>query len=441
MKKRKGLSLLLSFALLLSMFPFAITAEAVEFSGGGTESDPYLISNLSELEAFRDYINAGNGSGEYFKQTANIDMSSAYSEGTGVSWTPIGSDYGKQFKGNFEGDGHKIKGLYINSTSEYLGLFGYVDSGGTVQNLGVDGTVSGEFSIGGVVGWNKGKIENCSNACTVSGDYIGGVAGLNAGTIENCCNTGNISGYDTVGGVVGRNNFGTLKNSYNTGKVSGNYNVGGITGNTYDGTIIYCYNTGTVYGKIYASGIIGSTLYDSVTNCYYLEGTANGGIEGADAQGRAEVKSSAEFATQSTFKDWDFDTVWTMSSDLGRPVFIASLDPITAPAYTVTIPESLEIGGTAQITAENVSNIPSGSCLSVTLSDSNFTLRNDKGAELVYTVTKDGKQLSLGDTVLAIGQGTEQSGSADLKFDLAEGETVKYAGNYQGYVTFNVSIE
>lgn len=94
MKKRKGLSLLLSFALLLTTLTFAITAQAVSFSGGnGTETDPYRISNIEELKMFRDYVNAENGAGEYFKLTNNIDLG-----GSANPWTAIGNYYVEFFR-------------------------------------------------------------------------------------------------------------------------------------------------------------------------------------------------------------------------------------------------------------------------------------------------------------------------------------------------------
>ncbi|MBS5480187.1 MAG: hypothetical protein KHX46_03495, partial [Clostridiales bacterium] len=67
-------------------------------------------------------------------------------------------------------------------------------------------------------------------------------------------------------------------------------------------------------------GVIGyNSLSGTATNCCYLTGTADGGIEGADAAGSAEAKTAEEFATQSTFVDWDFDTIWQMNGTLNRP--------------------------------------------------------------------------------------------------------------------------
>ena len=54
-----------------------------EFDGGsGTEGSPYEIAMLEQLETFRGYINSGiTGEGEYFKLTADIDMSKKYDDG------------------------------------------------------------------------------------------------------------------------------------------------------------------------------------------------------------------------------------------------------------------------------------------------------------------------------------------------------------------------
>ena len=127
------------------------------------------ISTAEELQA----IHNGDLSRNYVLDN-DIDLSSI------ANWTPIGTE-NAPFTGTFDGNGHSIKGLYINaSDSNYQGLFGYVDSG-TVKNLTVSGSVSGTGDyVGSVVGWNNG------------------------GTVENCCNTGEVSGGDvSAGGVVG----------------------------------------------------------------------------------------------------------------------------------------------------------------------------------------------------------------------------------------------
>lgn len=255
--------------------------------GKGTQDEPYLIPDLTTLEYFRDYVNAGNVCfGKYFKMTADIDMSETYSE-NGKSWTPIGN-YGsgtsRVFGEIFDGDGHTVSGLYIKSNLDYQGLFGCLREG-TVENLNVSGTVSGRNLVGGITGVNSnGTITNCNNIATMSGsDPVGGIAGRNDnGTISNCYNTGAVSGSgsSTVGGITGNNKNGTITNCYNTGAVSGRGNVGGITGYDENGTISNCYNTGSSSGGGASSnrvgGIVGRSENGSITNCYNVA-TVSGG--------------------------------------------------------------------------------------------------------------------------------------------------------------------
>lgn len=119
---------------------------------------------------------------------------------------------------------------------------------------------------------------------------------------------------------------------------------------------------------------------------------------------------------------------------------VTTVEFVTAPTYTVTIPESVTIGETATVSAQDVV-VNKGSHVEVSLADSDFKVKTGKGAELAYTVTKDGKQVNAGDTVLAVEPGDTNSGSANLSFDLANGEVIKYAGEYKGTVTFNISVE
>ncbi|MCH5211091.1 MAG: S-layer homology domain-containing protein [Oscillospiraceae bacterium] len=282
---KKFTALVIAMSMALSAIPtitFSVhaAAEFVGASGGdGTEGNPYTISNCAELEAFRDYINDGNtGESKHFKLTADIDMSEKYNE-DGESWTPIGyyngsSDY-NPFNGTFDGNEYKITGLYFNSTSDYQGLFGYIEEDGVIKNLGVSGSVACRNYAGGIAGLNSGTIENSYNTGDVTAIYdygaAGGIAGYNNGNIENSYNTGNVSG-DTAGGIAGFS-LGAIESCYNTGSVMGvgsSGSVGGLVGNGYYCTMKNCYNTGDVMGldASYVGGIVGQHSYETIENCY-----------------------------------------------------------------------------------------------------------------------------------------------------------------------------
>ena len=309
---------------------------ATAFAGGsGTVDAPYLIANGAQLKRFAAIVNGTDGMTQNTaangKLTADIvlnDISNweSWNESTeGLnSWTPIGS-ITYRFSGTLDGDGHSVSGIYINSGTDYQGLVGILDYGGTLQNLGVKasyikggyyvgglcgsnemgyvtncyntGSVEGNSSVGGVCGWNSsGTVTNCYNTGSVEGNNsVGGLCGMNSGTVTNCYNTGNVTGTgDSVGGVCGYNYGDTVTNCYNTGNVTGNNQVGGVCGWNDMGSITNCYNTGSVTGTgDYVGGVCGNN-WGNVTNCYYLEGcgaSGNGTSKTADDFKSGEVAS------------------------------------------------------------------------------------------------------------------------------------------------------
>lgn len=278
---------------------FKANPELTINGNGETAATAFEIPDLHTLEIFRNTVNIGNEfAGKFFKVTADIDMSRKYGAGK-ASWTPIGNNNAR-FKGTFDGGEHVIK-VYINTTADNQGLFAYVGNGGTVENLGVDGEISGGVNAAGIVALNDGTIKNCYNKAKVSGSgFVGGIAATVAsggsGTVEACYNTGAISSGNYAGGVVGHNLSETMKNCFNTGAVTGKASSGGIAG-WNDKTIERCYNTGAISGvdeSTNIGGIAGISQSAAVTNCYYLDTSAPKGIAGGI--GTALEKSAAEFA-------------------------------------------------------------------------------------------------------------------------------------------------
>ena len=333
MKTKRGiLGLFLALCVVWSMLPLgAFAAENIAEDGEGTAESPYQISSTKELEYYRDLMNEGDDEyrSAHYALTADIDLNPGCTynpetnqwSGSPLTWTPIGTE-NAPFTGTFDGQGHSITGLYIDSDSTYQGLFGYMSgTNSAVRNLTVSGTIRGNGSVGGVVGWNNGgTIENCHNTVAVSGSgSAGGVVGVSrGGTVTNCYNTGEVSDGGSAGGVVGYSG-GTVKNCYNTGEVSGDVSAGGVVGYS-GGTVTNCYNTGAVNGDGSAGGVVGSSG-DTVTNCYYLEDTADGGIgDGSYTGNGVKSLSTEEFSNKGNFTDWDFNSTWEMSALLGRPI-------------------------------------------------------------------------------------------------------------------------
>jgi hypothetical protein len=205
-----------------------------------------------------------NGTGGYYILGTDVDLS-------GVAWTPVG-DGTNRFTGTFDGGGHTISNLTINTPgTDFQGFFGYLDTGGIVTNVGLeDIDVTGNDYTGGLVGYSNGTVENCYATGTVSGsDYAGGLAGWNNSTIENSHATGGVSGSSDVGGLVGRS-IGTVLSSYATGTVSGsNYYSGGLVGYN-NSTVENSYAAGTVSGNDYVGGLVGYNNYGTVENSYAI---------------------------------------------------------------------------------------------------------------------------------------------------------------------------
>ena len=199
------------------------------------------ISSYQDLKNFAAKINSGETSLNA-KLTANIVCKSDSADTEYANdWTPIGTE-SQPYTGTFDGNGCTIKGLTIDSSDNYIGLFGYVGEDGCVQKVTLEGgSIKGNSYVGGVAGYiYKGKVSNCYNTGKVegSGDSVGGVAGYNYGTVENCYNTGAVTGSNDVGGVAGYK-YGTVSNCYNTVVVRGRNFFGGVAGYN-DGTVSNC---------------------------------------------------------------------------------------------------------------------------------------------------------------------------------------------------------
>jgi len=292
-----------------------------------------LISNRIELE--RIGTDSTTLAGKYLL-IADIDLS-------GSPWTPIGAS-ANPFTGTFDGNGHIISGLTIDSTSDkYPGFIGYIDTG-TVKNLGlvnvyIYNTDSNNGNGAGGIGYNKdGTIQNCYVTGSITGySYVGGISGYNnGGTIENCYTTADITvTTGNAGGITG-NNWGTIKNCYATGSITNGtgaggglagYNTGGntisnsvalnsaITGNGTSGRIAN-------FGTNPTGTFINNYARADMTTSGFTPPAPSAGDE--NTQYGAEVSTSSPnggYNSQSFWQNtmgWDFANVWKMGTVNGQ---------------------------------------------------------------------------------------------------------------------------
>jgi hypothetical protein len=287
-------------------------------NGSGTEADPYLVATADDLNRVRDYLSA------HFKQVADIDLSGY------ENWEPIGTydyGYGQElgFRGIYDGNGHTIRHLKINSIDrEWVGLFGAANNA-VIKNLDlIDVDVSGgidedgNWIYGSIVGALAGlvfgntDIINCSSTGNLTGGYLaGGLVGQVAGSnISDCHSSANVTGRSVAGGLIGLaygyddpnvgNNYCCVSNCYSTGSVMsylgrGEKFLGGLVGwiEMDYARVFNCYSASTLldrYDSGYVGGLFGVAYLEreteeyNVLNCYSIcdisGGMASGGLIG-----------------------------------------------------------------------------------------------------------------------------------------------------------------
>ena len=269
-------------------YTYTVSLAAAKDLGYTIESNgSYTVTSADGLMNIAKLVNGGKSDINITLDT-DIDL-------TGKDWTPIGTDYDNSYKGTFDGGGHTITGLTFTTNDEYAGLFGWLNRAGTVKNVVMEGVqiTSNQIyggSIGGVVGYSWGTIENCSVSGSVSGTvYVGGVVGAQiGGSITGCSSSATVKGTTDVGGVAGQTNSGaTMTACYATGNViieihpTNNISGGGLVGFNGGNSLLACYATGNVTstgsstGNVHIFGLLGDN-FTTVTACYWKNNQERG---------------------------------------------------------------------------------------------------------------------------------------------------------------------
>jgi len=356
--------------------------------GDGSEENPYQIATAGQLDALCDQSALW---GKHFELTADIDLS-------GYVYT--GSLIGG-FSGDFNGNGHAIRNFRSDR-----GLFDAILLSASVHDLIVDrayvlqvsssGTgilaarnagqillcqvtgqiVGGGSEIGGLVGFNTGRLTECCfkgriessggsyvgglvgmnlgrlhRCCTrdvgilggTYGTYVGGLVGMNLDTISRCCARDvDVSAGNYVGGLVGENGSTTacIRSCYATGTVRGRGSVGGLLGHHGGGTgtrrwgstqdqitvadepaagvaVLDCYAACSVAGQSGVGGCIGSFKVPGIEqqSCFFLAPQDGGGPD----NGLGTPLTDAQMKQQASFAGWDFVDTWTICEGVDYP--------------------------------------------------------------------------------------------------------------------------
>ena len=285
-------------------YTYTVSLAAAKDLGYTIESDgSYTVTSADGLMNIAELVNGGK-SDINITLTADIDL-------TGKDWTPIGTDYDNSYKGTFDGGGHTITGLTFTTNDEFAGLFGWLNRAGSVKNVVMEGVqiTSNQIyggSIGGVVGYGWGTIENCSVSGSVSGTvYVGGVVGVQiGGSITGCSSSATVKGMVDVGGVAGQtNSSATLTACYATGNViiemapKKNIAGGSLVGMNAGSSLLACYATGNVTstgsstGYMHIGGFLGNN-YTTVTAGYWKNNHEQGIGYNRESTGATKVDGS-----------------------------------------------------------------------------------------------------------------------------------------------------
>ncbi len=323
--------------------PTSAVWDGTEISEPQQVDGVYQIGTGAELAWFAEKVNDGTAANANAVLTNDIDLGSK-------EWTPIGNAT-NQYLGCFDGKGYSVSNLTITEGTMYIGLFGYINNGGTIQNLDVQGqitvseyTISTRLFVGGICGYALGNVIKCKSSveiklqdCNKGKIYVGGICGFlgknktnyfvdgceNHGSIYCKADPGSNKNTISIAGIAGSVMSARINASMNSGDIEtiltgfGKMYYAGITNlnSVFPEIKIHidnCYNVGRVEGKVESNkggqvlcggGIIGTfpTTEQEYypTNCSYLEGTASTGM--SDSQGKAitdakgiSIKSEAE---------------------------------------------------------------------------------------------------------------------------------------------------
>lgn len=367
--------------------------------GTGTEADPYVITDVEELQAIDNEPDA------HYVLGNNIDANETREWNSYAGFEPIAA--GGTFDGSLDGQNYEIRGLVVDGpATDRVGLFATVN--GTVANVNlidvtvvgsyeqdvgglagattehavierssVSGSVTGDQHIGGLVGRSAGTVLESSASADVqsSGEYrtsrIGGLVGfLEAGSVTRSVATGDVTGIRSVGGLVGASSSGTaISDSYATGDVTGvdhddtgsyfgwedSRTVGGLVG-LNSGSVATSFSTGAVTGTEQYHGLFG--VHNRVIDVYW-DVDASGHERGSEESDSGMTGLTTDEMTgpeaAENMPALDFDTVFETTED-GYPILRAEFEPAEFRVVDLEGPEELEADESGEIiaTIENV---------------------------------------------------------------------------------------
>ncbi len=238
------------------------------------------------------------------------------------------------------------------------GIYGELDEGDaddgskpSIEKCENNGDITAVECAGGILGnGNSSSVVRYSkNTGKVTATMAAGIAGRYSGSMFECANRGEIKGLegddDTafLGGLVGDLDYDcVIQDCYSAGTISGIYSytsAGGLFGRAsgprYSGIreINNCYSVTKLMGDFGSTvgGITGLTGYDgsvAYTGCHYLKNNAYSGIGRSADDSGISANTDAEMKLESTYRLWDFGSIWIIGAEEDYPYPIFAFDGI-----------------------------------------------------------------------------------------------------------------
>ncbi|TXR53810.1 hypothetical protein [Reinekea thalattae] len=250
----------------------------------GSDEGCYLVTGCNGYELTQDLDFDTNDDGVMNADDTYYDYDG---DSSNSGWLPIGTK-DSPFTAIFEGNDYEIRNLYINrsygdneTSGSYIGLFGYLDNGSSVnaeiRNIGLTGElmdVTGGAYTGGLVGYMQYTTITSSyttGKVSGAGSRVGGLVGhMGFSNMTSSYTTGTVTGgANYTGGLVGSSYYNNIVTSYSSASISAQYATAGLIGQAVGDNIVASYATGTVAGGNFTAGLIGQAYNSSITATYF----------------------------------------------------------------------------------------------------------------------------------------------------------------------------
>ena len=271
--------------------PFLVNGVGIDLLRGanGSAAKPWPIYNIRQLQAIDGVGIAPNGEAienfplfgltererlrGHYRLMNDIDATPTRRWRNGSGFSPLGGDVSAaetiEFQGSFDGGGHEIRGLFVNTNSGGAGLFGSIGGDGEVERLQLsDVNIRGGFiHAGALAAASFGRVSLVGAAGVVSGgDIVGGLLGGGGGDVFDSWFVGEVKGSRDLGGLVGDAQNIDMRNNWSAARIADSalfgglsQGYGGLIGNPRGRQLVNSWSSGEfdVSSSPFAGGLLG----------------------------------------------------------------------------------------------------------------------------------------------------------------------------------------